>query len=82
MTNPVVTTIESFLGQFKTAAGAIAALTAVVAILGEVGILNAPLTGALQTVLSAILGLLVAAGVAKGAQSAAKRAALAGRSSR
>ena len=48
MTTPIQQ-IESFLGQFKTPAGAVAVLTAVVAVLGEVGILAAPLTGALQT---------------------------------
>ena len=73
MTTPIQQ-IESFLGQFKTPAGAVAVLTAVVAVLGEVGILAAPLTGALQTLLSAILGVIVAAGAGKAAQSAVKRA--------
>lgn len=72
--NPLVV-VESWLGQFKTPAGAVAALTAVVAVLGEVGILNAGLTGALQTALSAVLGVIVAAGGAKVAQLSARRAA-------
>lgn len=77
MTNPVpvvIGQVESFLGQFKTPAGAIAALTAVVAILGEIGILTAPLAGALQAVLSAVLGVIALAGGGKAAQLAARRA--------
>jgi hypothetical protein len=82
MTNPTPTpnpiqVIETFLGQFRTPAGAVAVLTAVVAVLGEFGILSAPLTGAVQTLLSAILAVLTAAGVGKAAQMAANRATLA-----
>lgn len=74
MSNPTpIQRIETLLGQFKTPAGAVAALTAVVAVLGEVGILNAPLTGAIQTLLSAVLGVIVAAGGGKVAQLAARR---------
>jgi hypothetical protein len=74
MTNPTpIQVIEKYWAQFKTPAGAVAGLTAVVAILGEVGILNAPLTGALQTLLSAVLGVIVAAGAGKAAQLAVRR---------
>ena len=79
MTNPIpviVAEAESFWAQFKTPAGAIAALTGVVAVLGEVGILSAPLTGSLQTLLSAILGVITVAGAGAAARSAATRTAL------
>lgn len=77
MTNPTpapIAVIEKYWNQFKTPAGAVASLTAIVAVLGEVGIMSQPLTGAVQTLLSAILGVIVAAGGAKTAQLASRRA--------
>lgn len=60
MTNPIVTEIEAVLAKFKSPQIAIQTLAALVASFGAVGILNAPLTGWLQGVLTAVLALIVA----------------------
>jgi hypothetical protein len=51
--------IEQLLKQFRTPQGAVTALSTVVAILGALGIFSAPLTTALQYLLTAVLGVIV-----------------------
>lgn len=52
--------IEKILSAFRTPQGAVSSIAAIVAILGEVGILNTGLTTAVQGLLSAVLALIVA----------------------
>jgi membrane protein implicated in regulation of membrane protease activity len=59
-TNGIVADVEAFLARFKTPQTAIAALGALVAAFGSIGILDTPLVGWLQGVLSAALALITA----------------------
>ena len=68
--------VREFLSSFRTPAGAISALSTVVAVLGTVGILDADLSGALQSLLAAILGVIVAIGHTVGVSAVAKRSAV------
>lgn len=60
MPYPIVTEIEAVISKFKSPQAAIQTLAALVAAFGAVGILNAPLTGWLQAVLTAALALVIA----------------------
>jgi hypothetical protein len=62
VTDNIVVQVESFLRAFKTPQGAVSALSAIVAVLGTVGILSTDLSGALQSLLAAVLTVIVAAG--------------------
>jgi membrane protein implicated in regulation of membrane protease activity len=66
--------VEAFLEKFKNPQTAVAMLSTLVAAFGSIGILDAPLTGWLQGVLSAALAL-VAALLAKPATAAVVRRA-------
>ncbi|MBX6360089.1 MAG: hypothetical protein IRZ03_08420 [Acidobacterium ailaaui] len=68
--------IKEFLSAFRTPAGAISALSTVVAVLGTVGILDTDLSGALQALLTAVLGVIVAIGHTVGVSAVAKRSAV------
>lgn len=54
--------IDQIISQLKSPQAVVSFLSSLVAVLGTVGILNAPFTGALQAVLTAVLGLVVAFG--------------------
>lgn len=82
MTNPTPTPpvktfvqdVEAVLARFENPQTAVATLSTLVAAFGSIGILNAPLTGWLQGILSAILAL-VSAFLAKPATAALVRRA-------
>ena len=67
--------IEQLISQLKSPQAVVSFLSTLVAVLGTVGILNTNLTGALQAVLAAILGLLVALGHTSASVALVRRAA-------
>lgn len=66
---------QDIAAAVRTPQALVSTLSALVAVLGTVGILNTNLTGALQAVLTAALGLLVAAGHTTASTALARRAA-------
>lgn len=67
--------VEALLVRFENPQTAIATLSTLVAAFGTVGILNAPLTGWLQGVLSAVLALVTALAAKPATAALVRRAA-------
>lgn len=77
MTTPsgILAEVEAFLEKFRNPQTAVVALAALVSAFGSIGILQAPLVGWLQGVLSAALALLSAIATKPATAVLARRAA-------
>lgn len=78
MTNPsggIFADVEAFLAKFTNPQTALTAVVALVSAFGSIGILQAPLVGWLQGVLSAALALVAAVAAKPASAALARRAA-------
>ena len=75
MANQIITDVEAFLDRFKNPQTAITTLVGLVSAFGAIGILQAPLVGWLQGVLSAVLALVAAVAAKPASAALARRAA-------